>query len=450
MASLVERNGKYSVVINYTDPTGKRRQKWETFETKKEAKEYKKKVEQAQSVGLPVVIPAATTVEELMREFVDNYGREKWSYSNYDGNIRMIRNYILPYIGKMKIKDISPRWIENYYHTLLQQERARRPGDKSEEKKYVTPSTVKEVHRLLRCAFGQAERWEIISSNPFEKVTTPRHKQKVRDIWELDDMKKALAACDDPILELCINLAFSCSLRLGEILGLTWDCVHISDELIDNNSAWIYVEKQLQRISEAAYKALSNETVFLAFPTTANRVNTRLILKEPKTASSVRKIFLPKTVALLLRERKETIEAFKNYLGDEYQDYDLVICHDNGTPMEGDKIRKMFNELIQKTGLKPVVFHSLRHSSTTYKLKLSGGDIKAVQGDTGHAEAAMITERYAHILDDDRRINAEKFEEMFYQEKDNGLLNNTDELLKVMKKLQESPELLELIKGLVK
>ena len=47
MASLVERNGKYSVVINYTDPTGKRRQKWETFDTRKEAKEYKKKVEQA-------------------------------------------------------------------------------------------------------------------------------------------------------------------------------------------------------------------------------------------------------------------------------------------------------------------------------------------------------------------------------------------------------------------
>ena len=30
-----------------------------------------------------------------------------------------------------------------------------------------------------------------------------------------------------------------------------------------------------------------------------------------------------------------------------------------------------------------VVFHSFRHSSITYKLKLNGGDIKAVQGDSG-------------------------------------------------------------------
>ena len=145
------------------------------------------------------------------------------------------------------------------------------------------------------------------------------------------------------------------------------------------------------------------------------------------------------------------LSKYKDYLGDEYQDFDLVICHDNGTPMEGDKIRKMFNELIQRAELKPVVFHSLRHSSTTYKLKLSGGDIKAVQGDTGHAEAAMITERYAHILDDDRRINAEKFEEMFYQEHEgDSTKKSTDDLIKIMNKLQDSPELVELLKGLIK
>lgn len=36
-------------------------------------------------------------------------------------------------------------------------------------------------------------------------------------------------------------------------------------------------------------------------------------------------------------------------------------------------------------------FHSLRHLSTKYKLKLTQGDIKSVQGDTGHAEAQMVT-----------------------------------------------------------
>ena len=60
-----------------------------------------------------------------------------------------------------------------------------------------------------------------------------------------------------------------------------------------------------------------------------------------------------------------------------------------------------------------MVFHSLRHTSVTYKLKLSGGDIKAVQGDSGHAQADMVTEVYGHIIDEDRRKNAERMENAF-------------------------------------
>ena len=56
-------------------------------------------------------------------------------------------------------------------------------------------------------------------------------------------------------------------------------------------------------------------------------------------------------------------------------------------------------KIIDEFGLPDVVFHSLRHTSVTYKLKLSGGDIKAVQGDYGHARADMATEVYGHIID---------------------------------------------------
>ena len=64
-----------------------------------------------------------------------------------------------------------------------------------------------------------------------------------------------------------------------------------------------------------------------------------------------------------------------------------------------------------------MVFHSIRHTSITYKLKLSGGDIKSVQGDSGHAQADMVTEVYSHILDEDRRKNAQLIEDAFYNKK---------------------------------
>ena len=61
-------------------------------------------------------------------------------------------------------------------------------------------------------------------------------------------------------------------------------------------------------------------------------------------------------------------------------------------PTESSVIRKAMKNLIEENDLPPVVFHSLRHSSITYKLKLTGGDIKAVQGDSGHAQAQMVTD----------------------------------------------------------
>ena len=45
---------------------------------------------------------------------------------------------------------------------------------------------------------------------------------------------------------------------------------------------------------------------------------------------------------------------------------------------------------------------------------MTHGDIKSVQGDTGHAEAEMVTDVYSEIVDEDRRLNAKKLDEEFY------------------------------------
>ncbi len=104
-------------------------------------------------------------------------------------------------------------------------------------------------------------------------------------------------------------------------------------------------------------------------------------------------------------------------LGCEYQDFNLVMAGPLGMPTEAATITSAFRKLIEVNDLPPVVFHSLRHSSITYKLKLNGGDIKSVQGDSGHAQAKMVTDQYSHIIDDDRKHNAELFEEAFYGKK---------------------------------
>lgn len=91
-------------------------------------------------------------------------------------------------------------------------------------------------------------------------------------------------------------------------------------------------------------------------------------------------IYLPQSVVDELNKAKLKQAEYKEMLGDEYFDYDLVVAQINGRPYEQRSIDKMFSEMISKHSLRPVVFHSLRHSSTSLKLKLSRGNIKAVQG----------------------------------------------------------------------
>lgn len=117
--------------------------------------------------------------------------------------------------------------------------------------------------------------------------------------------------------------------------------------------------------------------------------------------------------SMLLKRQAEQNEL-KELFGDEYTDYGLVFCSPMGTPIEGQVINRALNKLIEDNGLPKVVFHSLRHSSITYKLKLNGGDMKSVQGDSGHAQLKMVADVYSHIIDEDRRLNAKRFEDAFY------------------------------------
>lgn len=415
MASIIKRKNKYCVVYTYLDETGNKKQKWETFDTNSAAKKRKTEVEYQQQTG-EFIIPTAATVKDLMAEYVSVYGANKWSMSTLSAQQSLINNYINPIIGDLRLDEITPRTMDKYYQSLLKVKSVSTHCKPKHE--YVTPKVIKHIHKSLRCAFNQAVKWELISRNPVTNATIPKSDYDKREIWTVETLATALNLCDDPILALAINLSFSCSLRMGELLGLTWDCIDISEYSIQRNSASIFVNKELQRASISSLDFLNNKDVIFTFPGLfSDKKKTKLILKTPKTKTSVRKIFLPVTVAKMLIDRKRQVEELKEIFGEEYDDYNLVFCHPNGRPMEGQVINSSLQKLIEKHNLPKVVFHSFRHASITYKLKWNGGDMKAVQGDSGHAQMDMIADVYSHIIDEDRRFNAQKFDEQFYQAK---------------------------------
>jgi len=384
------------------------------------------------------------TVAQLMEEYIKLYGMTHWSEGTLSCNQHRIYDYIIPYIGDIPIKTLTTHRLELFYQKLHTEPAVRLKG-REHETSTISHSVIEKVHALIRSALNQAIRWDYLrGTNPAMAVELTRRKSQPRDVWDEQEVRHALEVCADPVLKLCMYLALGCSMRIGEILGLTWDCVHIDDVLVSSGEAYLFVEKELRRCSIKCLKELKQQgrdDIFFTFPSLKqSKCTTVLVLKTPKTDSSVRNIFIPETVTTVLKEAYVHQQKLKADLGNEYHDYNLVITHNNGRPIEERIIAAKMRSLISEHDLRPVVFHSLRHSSTGLKLRLSGGDIKAVQGDTGHAQADMVTNVYSHIMNGDRKNLAHRIEKDFFARHETH--SSTDEATQqLLRLIQTSPEI---------
>lgn len=430
MASIVERGNSISVVYRHEGV-----QIWESVPTRAAARKRKKQIEYFQEEG-QFKPPSPKTVSDLLSDFVMIYGAKKWKGKGYTSKCGLINNYINPELGELLVEKVNKRTIDDFYTKLLKTPSVKqRKGVKPDELELVSPRNVFEIHKVLKCAFNQAIGWEIIDKNPILRATVPEVGDSAeRPIWNIDTLLHAMNVCDNLTLEVAMHLALCISGREGEILGLQWDRVDVSIEAIEANEAYAYIDRGLERVRKDALKATDNRGLLFTFPALFAGNTSDLVLMSPKTKKSRRKVWLPRTVAYKLRELKEWQEEMQALYETEYTDFGLVISQSNGRPIEQRVLLKHFKKLIAEHELPPVVFHSLRALSSTYKLKLNNGDIKATQGDTGHSTAKILLDTYAKILDEDRKNNAIKMEQQIYQRSKNQPEgSSSDKVLEIIK-----------------
>lgn len=383
------------------------------------------------------------TVGELMDEYVQLYGLNFWGDSYLSYSRHRIEHYIKPYLGNVLVSDLTTHELDVYYNSLQDKPAVVLKGHKADNKTVSLP-VIEKVHSLLRSALNQAVTWGYITLNPAINVTLPKCISKPREVWTIEQAQEALALCTDSILRLAMLLALGCSMRVGEILGLTWDCVNLEHE-----SSFVRVEKELKRSQKKSLSDLKHRgrsDVILTFPEQKQtHSTTALVLKAPKTDSSIRTIYLPQTVANALQDAKSRQDELKLELGGAYSDFNLVLAHKDGRPCEERQISEKLRNFIRENNLPPVVFHSLRHCSTSLKLELSGGNIKAVQGDTGHAQARMVTDLYAHTNHEARRQLAQKVEQNFFRQTAPAVPALDNDLDNAIRLMQDNPELAKLL-----
>ena len=346
---LRKRSKNYIVYLEYFDKeTNKRKQKnMGSYPLKRDANKRLNEVKE-EIYKEELLLPNEMILQDFLLDFLEKY-KMNLSITTYNCYMRICKKYIIPLLGDIKLCDIRPIHIQNYVDDLLD---------------LLTPQTIKVHLNILNLALKRAYRLKLIKENVVQFVEVPKNKKYKNEIYNAEDMKKLLEKSRETSLELPIILASGLGLRISEILGLTWNN-------IDFNDFTITVEKITVRDEG------------------------KVILKEPKTESSIRTISAPKEIILMLKQLKKDRLAAK--LRGEKSHRELIFYDKNLNPVAQDVLSKKFRYFLQENNLKHIRFHDLRHSHVTMLIDAKV-PIKVISERVGHSNVNTTLNIYSHAL----------------------------------------------------
>ncbi len=233
-------------------------------------------------------------------------------------------------------------------------------------------NSIKHYHQLISSILSTAVKWQVIYSNPCDRVQPPKVQRKEAEY--LDDVQTAhmLELLDELPPEkigfktAVITLLFT-GLRRGELLGLHWSDIDMETGVISINQTLKY---------------LSGQGVFE---------------DETKTASSHRSFKAPSTLFPLLRQYHAWQLQQRLVLGDQWHESNFAFVNWDGTPMRPDTLSNQFRDWIRQTDLPPVHIHSLRHTNATL-LIANGTNLQTVSKRLGHSTSSTTANIYAHAI----------------------------------------------------
>ena len=357
------------------DATGKRRQKTITVQgAKRDAERELAKILDQLHKGA-YVEPSTMLVREFLEKWLA-HAATRVSAKTHERYKELIDAHVVPELGTYKIGQLRPLHFQSLYTDLLAT--GRRDG-----KGGLSAQTVVHVHRVVRTAFHQALRWQLLAVNPIDAVEPPRPKK--REMLALDETQTArlLHLTEGTRLYMPVLLAVSLGMRRGELLGLRWTDI------------------DLERGELSILRTLEQTRCGLNF-------------KEPKTDNARRKITLPPmTIEALQSHRADQAEQ-RLLLGPAYEDHGLVLAREDGVPWSPNKLSAAFGKVVRSQNIPQVRFHDLRHSHATQLLK-QGIHPKIVSERLGHSSISITLDLYSHVLPGMQRDAALGFDRALQQ-----------------------------------
>ena len=341
VASVTLANGKRKVVYG---------------KTKKEVVEAKQKLLQdaAKEAAQGMM---QFTVEQTVGMFLDAWLEDtvkpNLRYKTYE-HYRWCVKHVKAEIGDIHIRKLTPQHIQRLHA------KKRAEG--------CAPQSVKHFHRMLGKAMNDAVKWGVIDRNIVSLVSTPRVPRPDMCVLTAEQAQQFLIAAQDNFLEALFVVAITTGARIGELLGISWNDVHL-------RTGKLHIRRALGRQTKKG-----------------------LVFSEPKTERSRRTVHLTAMAIDALKKHHLKQQQLKGYGEPGWNEQNLVFCNHAGKPFDHSSLMKdYFHPLLVKAGLPSIRFHDLRHTAATLMFQLDVHP-KVVQEMLGHSSISVTLDTYSHAI----------------------------------------------------
>ena len=298
-------------------------------------------------IAPPSDLSDSLTVETYLSQWLERHGRVNLRPSSVASYACVIRNYIAPYLGAVRLSNLTAPMIDDLLAALLE--------------RGLSPGVVRLARKTLGAALEQARKYRYIDQNPIKDLLTRLPKDgPTPEPYTVPQLQQLISRVIGTRWEMPVVLAGLYGLRLGEVLGLRWDHVDL--------------EKGTFSVCEQLPYRVAAGTTMLDERLAPVKSQTREL---PITAA-VRPYFLDQ------KQQQERRRSLAGLGGGTYYNNRLVVAMENGAPYRRERVSNDFGRLLRALEMPHIRFHDLRHSAATNMHELTG-DFFTVGAILGHS-----------------------------------------------------------------
>jgi integrase len=312
--------------------------------------------------------PTKETFEQWLDEWLEKFVKPSVRPTTFDSYYRWIRNHVKPGLGSIKLKELRPEQIQDFYNKTLNQKKQVGEGN-------ISPRSVKYLHILIKKSLKKAFQLRKISWNPADAVDPPQVKKKKVGYFNEEEIIRFRTAIEDDYWYPAFLMALGCGMRVGEVAALKWGAINFKDQTVT-------VLEAVSRVD--TYQKEGPKT--------------RLDFHGPKSDKGFRAIPLPTPVIKALERFRDKQREYNGGVISLQEDQEFIFrWPDTGKLAETGYLSKHFLKLARENGFNNITFHGMRHSFATALLK-AGEHPKVVQELLGDATISVVLDTYSHVV----------------------------------------------------